>query len=146
MSVLIISRPDPLRNSLKALLMAIPSIGAIHQADDLPAALRALTEHYPALVLLDINLPGESLSTLLKWLKANEPQSRRLVLADTVQQQQDALAAGADVALLKGFPAAELLAIIAELLTEWAAENEQYWAYLAPADPGDRLDVTNRGQ
>ncbi len=119
MSVLIISKPDSLRDGLKTFLRAIPHIGTIYQIDDIPSALEIMIQHHPALVLLDTNLfNGNGPSAAVKQLKAAETQSRCLVLADDDQQQQEAQDAGADVSLLKGFPADKLYEVIEGLLSE----------------------------
>jgi DNA-binding response OmpR family regulator len=76
-----------------------------------------LKERRPALVLLDINLPGHKVSTVLRQIKIRQPQTWCLVLTDDVRQQQMVRDAGADVVLLKGFPAARLFATIEGLLT-----------------------------
>ena len=77
-----------------------------------------IAKHHPALALLDTNLPGEGFMPVLWEIKGNGSQSRCLVLADDVRQQREARDAGADVALLKGFPAAELFEAIGRLLTK----------------------------
>jgi DNA-binding NarL/FixJ family response regulator len=43
-------------------------------------------------------------------------RTRSIVLVEDSRQQQEAQAAGADVALIKGYPAAKLTATIQELL------------------------------
>jgi DNA-binding NarL/FixJ family response regulator len=113
---LIAAKPGPLADSLQALLMAVPQIETVKQVSDAQSVLRVLTEHQPALVLLDTNLPGNGTLTVLKRIKSQRPQSRCLVLTDDIQQQHDAKTAGADLALLKGFPAVELYEIIVGLL------------------------------
>ena len=116
-SVLIAAQPGPLRDALQAMLTMMPQIETINQVDDALSVLRVNAEHHPALVLLDVNLSGNEASTVVREIKGSDSPSRCLVLADNVQQQQEAQAAGADVALLKGFPAAKLFETIKELLT-----------------------------
>lgn len=115
-SALIIARPGWLRESLQALVTAVPQIGSVDLVDDGLSALKVVTEHQPALVLLDTNLPEDEIPTVLRRIKARWPQTRCLVLADDGQQQQAAQAAGADDVLLKGYPAARLFVTIEELL------------------------------
>jgi len=50
--------------------------------------------------------------------RLNQGLNRCIALADDVHQQQEAEAAGADVVLLKGFPAARLIATIEGLLSQ----------------------------
>jgi DNA-binding NarL/FixJ family response regulator len=116
-SALIAARPGPLQDGLQALMTAIPQIEIVARADDASAVVRLVTEYRPSLVLLDTSLVGNEAWTMLRQIKAEWPQARCTVLADNVQQQQEATAAGADAVLLKGFPAARLVATIEKLLS-----------------------------
>ena len=115
-SVLIAARPGPLRSGLQVVLTMVPKITTIEGADSLSATLEAIEEHRPDLVLLDTNVSDNGVSSVLRMVKSAGTQSRYLVLADDVQQRRVAETAGADVALVKGFPAARLFEIIDELL------------------------------
>jgi two-component system NarL family response regulator len=112
----IVAEPGPLRDSLQTLLLALPQVETVCLVGDASSAWRAIVEQVPTLVLLDTNLPGGEALALLKKIKAQEKRARCLVLADDRQQQQEATAAGADAALLKGHPAASLFETIEELL------------------------------
>jgi DNA-binding NarL/FixJ family response regulator len=98
------------------LLMAIPQIETVRQADDALATLRIVTEHHPALVLLDTESFSGEFPEMIRTIKIGASQSRCLALANDVQQQREAQAAGADAALVKGFPAAKLFKTIEDLL------------------------------
>lgn len=115
-SVLIAARPGPLRNGLQALLTVMPQIGVIEGADSPLATLEAVEEHRPDLVLLDTSISDNGVSSVLRLVKSANTQSRYLVLANDAQQRRVAEAAGADVALVKGFPAARLFETIDALL------------------------------
>lgn len=115
--VLIVARPGPLRDGLRALLTAIPQIDRIVQADDMPAALDVIAEHRPALVLVDCIPRSDEWCTAVRRVKVESPQTRTIALAEDVQQQQAAQAM-ADVVLLKGAPAAELYATLERLLPQ----------------------------
>jgi DNA-binding NarL/FixJ family response regulator len=121
MSTLIVARPSRIRDGLRALLKTIPEIEIIDQVDNGPAALKLITHHRPNLVLLDSNLPGGETWTVLQQTKTVRPQTRCIVLADNIQQQWAAKAAGADGTLLNGFPAAKLFATIEGLLSRQEA-------------------------
>lgn len=123
MLALIVAKPGPLRDSLQSFLLTLPQIETASLADDAPSALRAVTEHSPALVLVDANLPEGEALVALRQIKAESSQSRILVLADDIQQQQDAAAAGADAVFVIGFPAASLLESIERLLSEQAVHK-----------------------
>ncbi len=116
---LIVAQPGPLRDGLKALLMTVPQIETVMQVSDVSSVRAAIAQDRPVLVLLDTNFTnGNGPSTVVKLIKAEGSQSRCLVLADNIQQQQQATIAGADVALLKGLPAARLFETIEELLSK----------------------------
>jgi DNA-binding NarL/FixJ family response regulator len=121
--VLIVARPSPLRDGLRALLTTMPQIEIIGQVDDAPSALKMITEQRPAVVVLNPNLAADEVWTVLRGIKAEGTQPRCIVLADNIQQQQVAKAAGADYALLKGFAATRLLRTIESLLSS-AEEGE----------------------
>jgi len=109
-----------MRDNLKLLLRTIPGIEIVGQADDSSSALRMSAEHRPALVLVDTNLPNDDVLTVLRQIKARQPQTRCLVLADNGQKQEDIAAAGADAVLRKGFPAEELFDTVERLLSGWS--------------------------
>ena len=113
---LIVARPGHLRDAWRALLMATPLIGQVHQADDGPSALGLVESLRPGLVMLDSNLPQGGPWTLLQQIKADHPASSSVVLVCNLQEQARAEAAGADVVLLRGFPAERLFQVIEELL------------------------------
>jgi DNA-binding NarL/FixJ family response regulator len=68
------------------------------------------------LVLLDTDLPGSEPCALLRQLKSQWPATRCIALADDVQQQQESEAAGADIALVKGFAPVQLISAVDRLL------------------------------
>ncbi len=130
---LIAARPGRMRDSLGAMLAAMPQIDTMIQADSDAAALQMIKEQHPALVLLDTNLYHQEcipvlakrvsavtkqIPALVEQIKAQQPETRCLVLADNIQQQLAAGAAGANGVLLKGFSTATLLAAIHQVLGE----------------------------
>ena len=115
-TALIVARPGELRDGVRALLAATPKIAHISEADDGTAALAIVRELCPQLAVLDCNIPVGDVPTLLTSIKAACPETKCLVLADGVEQQLEAESAGADVTVLKGFPAASLAQILARLL------------------------------
>lgn len=117
-AALILVRSKPLCHGLQRLLKAIPRIAMVNQAHDRIAALdMAAATHY-AVVLLDFDMPGNgALATAtIQELKERCPETQCVVLVDSEQEQQAAIAGGADVALFKGVLATRLLAIVEGLL------------------------------
>jgi DNA-binding NarL/FixJ family response regulator len=116
-SALIIARPEPLRDGLQALVGTMPQIGTIDVLNDVHSALKA-DVGTPALLLLDAGMTGNDVWLTLRRAKARWPRARTIVLVNSVEQQTEAEAAGADVALLEGFPAGRLVAAIVKLLPQ----------------------------
>jgi DNA-binding NarL/FixJ family response regulator len=115
-SVLIAARPGRMRDSLLAVLKSVPRVSVVGQADCGASALSMIAVSRPALALLDTNLPDGEVTAVLEQIKTLEPRCRCLVLADEMRQLRDAVSAGADAALLKGFPAARLFEVIENLM------------------------------
>ena len=113
---LIVASPGPLRNSLQSLMTTIPQIEILAETSDPSALLRMGAGIQPDVVLLDASLPEEQVWAALRQIKEEWCHTRSIVLVEDSQQQQEMEAAGADVALLKGYPAAKLIAAIEELL------------------------------
>lgn len=115
-SALIVAKPGPLRDGLHALMMAMPQIGNTYNADDVLSAVNMTAEHCPVLVLMDAGPNGSDARMAVWQIKARCPQAQCVFLANDVQQRQEAEAAGADAALLKGASAEKLVATIVGLL------------------------------
>jgi DNA-binding NarL/FixJ family response regulator len=112
----VVARPGPLRHSLQTLMTTLPQIEILAETTDPSALLRMGVEIQPDIVLLDASLPEEQVWAALRQMKEAWSRTRSIVLVEDSRQQQEAQAAGADVALIKGYPAAKLTATIQELL------------------------------
>ncbi len=136
---LIAARPGRMRDSLQALLAAIPRIGAVDEADDGAAALHKVAASRPAVLVLDTNLSDGATWSVLKETKGRWPQTQCVVLARSASQRETAQAAGADGVLIKGFSTAELYVMIDELLACPAGEESQ------GAEAGQKLAADSAG-
>lgn len=112
---LLVGPPGPLRDSLRALVAATP-LSLVTAVDDATEALANIAVCAPALVLIDYDATDPAVWALVRALVAAHPSTRHIVLVDTVEEQRQAVAAGAVVVLLKGFPASRLAAVIRSLL------------------------------
>jgi DNA-binding NarL/FixJ family response regulator len=119
----IVARPGPLRDSLQALMKTIPQIEILAETTDPSALLRMGAKIQPDVVLLDADLPREQVWSALREIREEWSRTRSIVMVEDSQQQQKAQAAGADVALIKGYPAARLIAAIRELLSTACSEQ-----------------------
>ena len=115
--VLVAANPGPLRESLHALLRTMPQVQQVLLLDAGAALPDSIAQQRPALVVLDGDLTDGPLAACLESIRAAAHGHRCLVLANNVQQQQEAQGAGADLVVLKGHPAAELVRVVAQLLT-----------------------------
>ena len=112
--VLIIAKKGTLRSSLAEFLRAIPGVGEVAQMQDQSEALKRIELNAPNLVVLDFEVGGLE---FLAELQIGCPGVRSLVLVDDMRQQTQAQVAGADVALIKGYPAHELIKTVQALLS-----------------------------
>jgi DNA-binding NarL/FixJ family response regulator len=89
----------------------------VSQFSDAETALAALPEERPHVVLLDINLPGQSGIECVRKLKPAMPETQFLMLTvyEDPERIFEALSAGASGYLLKQTPRAELLAAVREV-------------------------------
>jgi hypothetical protein len=109
---LIATEPGGLAQSLGALLLATPQVSETLLVPDQAAALAALAHCRPivAVLALDEN------TALLAAIKAAHPAILCVVLAGDPAGEQAARAAGADLALVTGYPAPKLYREILDLL------------------------------
>lgn len=68
--ILIVDDEPEARNLLKSLLSKIKNVTVAGEADNVEHVLYLLVEHYPHLILMDINMPGKTGMELVKLLKA----------------------------------------------------------------------------
>jgi DNA-binding NarL/FixJ family response regulator len=115
-TVLIAARSGPLRDSLKLFLVTLPRACRVLEVGDPDELAAALVRNRPELVLVDHDLPADGIESLIHQAGDEASGCRWLVLVDSPEQQQQALAAGADVAMLKGMLARKLFGTIERLL------------------------------
>ena len=73
------------------------------------SAMNLITGNPPALVIIDSGLSDEELTSLLRQIKAEQPQIRCLVLAETSRQKETVLTLGADAVILRSEPTERLV-------------------------------------
>lgn len=116
-TILILATPGDLQTSLQMLLSLLSDVAVLVTAES-SSALQAIERYAPALVIMDFALPEEDQPNGVNRIKARWPATPCLVLVNDEQQYQKAQASGADLVLVKGYPAAKLLATIEDLLTQ----------------------------
>jgi two-component system, chemotaxis family, chemotaxis protein CheY len=110
--VLIVDDDRLLRTMLKDALADVPC--TVREADSGDAALAAVAEHRPQVVLLDLVMPGKSGLDLLKTFAAQKSPMRIIVISslDTESLVQQALADGAHGFLSKPFHPLDVQSVV----------------------------------
>jgi DNA-binding NarL/FixJ family response regulator len=113
-TVAILAPAGPVRDGLVALVSAIPGLEAVIQADGPDRALDWLRTLAPDLIILDSALSRFEFATVMDQLQEVAPRSLRLALVEDVAQLMSKKPA--EIVLLKGAPAADLVAAVQSLL------------------------------
>jgi DNA-binding NarL/FixJ family response regulator len=101
--MLIIEDSARFREMLTSLLLSTFPAARISQAEDATAALREIRARRPALIFMDIRLPGKNGLVLTKEIKGKHPEIVIIVLShlDASEYREAAIASGADYFLSK---------------------------------------------
>ena len=112
--VLIVDDHRLVRAGLRSLLDAAPDIEVVGEAADGEQAVRAVAEHAPDVVLMDLSMPVLDGVGATRALLAEHPDTRVVVLTTFSDRRRvgDALAAGAVGYLLKDCAPGDLLAAV----------------------------------
>jgi two-component system, NarL family, response regulator NreC len=137
------------RTGLRMLLDAESGLEVVAEAGDVPAAVRSVRGHRPRVLVLDLNMPGESSLAAIPTLLEISPTTGVVVL--TMQNDpafaREALQAGALAYVLKEAADDELVQAVRMAAAGKTYLNPQLGARLAaePAQPaGPPDDLTER--
>jgi DNA-binding NarL/FixJ family response regulator len=112
----LIADDDPqARDGLMSLLATVPEIEVIGEAANGWDAVRLVEEAQPDVVLMDIRMPVLNGLDATQRIKESWPEIKVVVLTMHAGYQMEAMAAGADSFLTKGFSTQELLKAICVL-------------------------------
>ncbi len=137
------------RSGLRLLLDAEPELEVIAEAGDMPDAIRMVQAQRPAVLVLDLNMPGGSGLDTISTLTASTPESAIVVLTmqDDPAFARRALQNGALAFVLKEAADEELLEAVRAAARGDTYLNPRLGARLAaePTSPPDPLvDLTDR--
>jgi two-component system response regulator NreC len=111
------------RSGLKMLLDAEEDFEVVAEAGDVDAARRYVRGHHPAVLILDLNMPGDSSLEAIPVIRAESPDTQIVIL--TMQAEpafaRQALSAGAAGYVLKEAADTELVEAVRR-----AADGETY--------------------
>jgi len=117
-TVSIVEDQEPLRTTLARVIDRSEGFQCVGQHPSAEAALEALPKEKPAVVLMDINLPGINGVECVRKLKELLPETQAIMLTvyEDTENIFNALAAGASGYMLKRTPTPELLGAIRQVL------------------------------
>jgi DNA-binding NarL/FixJ family response regulator len=102
------------RHGLRAILATIPGIEVIGEASSGKEALHLVEIHHPDVVMMDIIMPAMDGLKATRAIKERWPEVKVIIITMYSSHKEAALAAGADVYLIKGCPPDELIKAILE--------------------------------
>ena len=102
--ILIADDQRPARKGLRALLSMCPQVEVIGEAMDGQDAVNLAAERRPDIILMDMRMPVMDGLEATRRIKSQTPGVKVVVLTLHAEYQPEALAAGADVFLVKGGP------------------------------------------
>ncbi len=143
-TVLVVDDHPMFRKGVRQLLTMAEGIEVVGEAGNRAEALDLARRFEPDLILLDLNLKGESGLDILTALKEEDP-SRRVVMLTVSDAPDDligAIRAGADGYLLKDMEPEDLLARVREALSGSTVIGEALAARLATALRQEARDST----
>jgi two-component system response regulator NreC len=134
------------RAGLRMLLDAEPGFEVVAEAGDVPATRRAVAEHSPAVLVLDLHMPGDTSLSAMPSLRASAPDTQIVVL--TMQNDpafaREALAGGARGYVLKEAADSELVGAIRAVADGGTYLQPELGARLASGDARGGPDLTPR--
>ena len=113
-STVIVSASAIMEASIRSIFDSLSSVQIIGSAAGCLSALELVREKKPDILVIDANLPGQELKTLLQHIKQERLGTRSLVVTVTREQERHAFAAGADIVFPRYGSNDQLNAMIAE--------------------------------
>ena len=114
--ILIAAPPGDLQIGLQALLIAGLEVDVLVTGEE-SSALKVIERHNPTLVILDHDLPMNTVLMIIQHIKSSWPDIRCIVLVNDEQQRQKVVCSGADLIVIKGLPGGKLVTEIEKILS-----------------------------
>jgi two-component system response regulator NreC len=137
------------RSGLRMLLEAEPDLEVVAEAGDVESARRFVRGHKPAVLILDLNMPGEPSLSAIPQLREEFPATQIVVLTmqDDPAFAREAMRAGALGYVLKEAADAELVEAVRGVARGTTYLHPRLGARLAAEainEPGDSLSERER--
>jgi two-component system, NarL family, response regulator NreC len=137
---------EVVRSGLRLLLEAEPDLEVVAEASDIDSARRYVRGHHPAVLVLDLNMPGGSSLEAIPAIREESPETGIVVL--TMQQEpafaREALSNGALGYVLKEAAAEELVEAVRRAATGESYLNPALGARLAAQPTVERDNLSDR--
>jgi two-component system response regulator NreC len=134
------------RSGLRMLLDNEPDFEVVAEASDVDSARRYVRGHHPAVLVLDLNMPGGSSLEAIPVIREESPETQIVVL--TMQQEpafaRQALGTGALGYVLKEAADDELVEAVRRAAVGESFLNPRLGARLASEPPGPPDDLSER--
>jgi two-component system response regulator NreC len=145
-SIVIADDHAVVRAGLRMLLDAEPDFEVVAEAGDFAAARAAVAEHSPAVLVLDLHMPGDTSLSGLPSLRACAPATQVVVLTmqNDVGFAREALAGGARGYVLKEAADSDLVAAIRTVAVGGTYLQPELGARLATGDTTGGPELTPR--
>jgi len=135
------------RSGLRLLLDSEPDFEVVAEASDVESARRYVRGHHPTVLVLDLNMPGESSLKAIPKIRQESPTTQIVVL--TMQQEpafvREALSAGALAYVLKEAADDELVEAVRRAAMGESYLNPRLGARIASEPPpGPPDDLSER--
>ena len=137
---------EVVRSGLRLLLETEPDLEVVAEASDIDSARRYVRGHHPAVLVLDLNMPGGSSLEAIPAIREESPETQIVVL--TMQQEpafaREALSNGALGYVLKEAAAEELVEAVRRAATGESYLNPAIGARLAAQPTVERDNLSDR--
>jgi DNA-binding NarL/FixJ family response regulator len=116
-TILIVDDHAQLRVLMREIVAEVSDLHMVGEAADGAEAIRLVQALRPAIVLLDLAIPGVSGLEVLQWMKVEHPETKVIIVTVHTEDayRQAAEASGADAFLLKKTLVSDLLPTIRRL-------------------------------
>ena len=134
------------REGLKLMLDAQPNLRVVAEAGDVETALRMTRAHRPAVLVLDLNMPGRPSLDAIPELREASPDTRIVILTmqDEPALAQASLRAGASGYVVKDAAGDELVQAVQLALQDETYLHPQLGARIAAQEPEPPDELSER--
>ncbi len=123
-TALLITASRDLAIGLAALLLSIPPLRHVERVHGSTAFRQRLAaDRQPALVVLDTDQLGEATSGVVETMRALSPETRCLILSNSVAESRALTSSGIEPVVVKGADPVGLVDTIANLLGDGASAS-----------------------